>query len=199
MVAAAVADPIVESMSNAGVFGPGRFTDHSTIDVIPALCMAVGLLLVSAALCARRLINESAYPPRWVRCCAAYLGSRSLWEMLPSIFVMQMAVLFAMETLEQIAIAGHLLGGTVWLGGPIAASALIHAISCVSFTWTLSRIVVSSARTIARAVQLALEILQTLLAGEAPLADAYHIATRRFIEPYLRALQGRAPPLLSRS
>ncbi len=199
VIAAAMADPIIESLSNAGVFGPGRFTDHSTIDVIPALCVALGLVLILVVMLARGLIKESDHPPQWVRSCAAFVGSRSLWNMLPSTYLMQMVVLFGMETLEQIATAGHPLGAMVWLGAPIAASMIIHAISCVVFTWALSRIVVSSARTIARAVRQALELLRALLANDAPPVAAYHVAARRFIEPYLRALHGRAPPILSRS
>jgi len=198
VIAAAVADPIIEGLSNAGVFGPGRFTDHSNIDVIPALCIALGLLLILVALLARGLIKEGPYPPKWVRSCAVFVGSRSLWNMLPSTYLMQMIALFGMETLEQIATAGHPLGAMVWLGGPVAASMIIHGISCVVFTWALSRIVVSSARTIARAVRQALELLRALLVNDAPAVAAYHVAACRFIEPYLRALQGRAPPILSR-
>src|SRR5215469_9937216 len=45
-IAAAIADPLVEFASNAHCFGPGRFTDHSNLDVLPALA-AGGLLLAA--------------------------------------------------------------------------------------------------------------------------------------------------------
>src|SRR5208283_1357179 len=44
ILAAALADPLVEFASNAGLFGGGAFTDHSMLDVLPAL-IAGGLFL----------------------------------------------------------------------------------------------------------------------------------------------------------
>ena len=42
VIAAAIADPMIESASNAGWFGPGILTDHSNLDVLPALiCGAI--------------------------------------------------------------------------------------------------------------------------------------------------------------
>ena len=43
-MAAAIADPLVEFASNAGWFGAGNFTDHSNLDVVPALFAGVALL-----------------------------------------------------------------------------------------------------------------------------------------------------------
>jgi hypothetical protein len=198
VTAAVVADPVVERMSNAGVFGPGRFTDQSNIDVIPALCIASALSLLFVVLLARHMLTRSTYPLEWLRRCAAEVHSRPLWRMLPSIFVMQMSALFAMETLEQIAIAGHPFGGTMWLGGPIAFSLVFHLISCLLFAWTLSRALDWSARSVVRVVRFALTLLRKRFAfGVPPLLDVCYSARRKFIEPYLRALQGRAPPFLS--
>jgi hypothetical protein len=34
-----------------------------------------------------------------------------------------------MESLEQRFVLGHFLGGTIWLGGPVTASLLLHAVA----------------------------------------------------------------------
>jgi hypothetical protein len=71
LVAASVADPLVEFASNRGVFGPGSFTDHSNRDVLPALCAglafgAVYVLLRARSILARRDVEviRSNGPPR---------------------------------------------------------------------------------------------------------------------------------------
>ena len=45
-IAAAIADPIVESAANPRWFGPGRLTDHSNLDVLPALLAGTFLMLL---------------------------------------------------------------------------------------------------------------------------------------------------------
>ncbi len=195
--AAAAADPIVERMSNAGVFGAGRFTDHSNVDVIPALCVALALFVGVVFLFARRTLTGNTYPPQWLRRCACDMRSRSLWRMLPSVFAMQMAALFCMETLEQIVVTGHLFGGTIWLGGPIAVSLLAHVLACTTFVWVLSTTLQWSARRIVRIVRYAIEILRKLIERTPPPRLCMHVVILpKFIEPYLRDLQGRAPPSL---
>lgn len=195
VAAAAVADPLIERLSDTGIFGPGRFTDNSTIDVIPALLVALCLGTLFVIVSSRRMLGRTSYPPAWLRRCAVEIDSESVRCMLPAIFILQLVALFGMETLEQIATSGHPLGGTVWLGGPVAASLLGHALSCVVFAWALFRGLHWAARSIVRAVRIALEILQRLTESDAVPQNALCSAVRpKCIEPYLRALQGRAPP-----
>ncbi|HXW52336.1 MAG TPA: hypothetical protein VEJ41_10125 [Candidatus Acidoferrales bacterium] len=130
-VAAAIADPLVESASNAGWFGPGRFTDHSTWDVIPVL--TIGLVLAAFHVWARvrrALARDHVPGPRSKECWQLQTSVR----LLPIIFGLQMAVLFAMETIEQRVVHGTLYGGTVWLGGPVAVSLTVHAATCILVT-----------------------------------------------------------------
>lgn len=198
VTAAAAADPVVERLSDAGFFGAGHFTDRSTIDVLPAVLIASALSAIFVALLARRMLGRSVHAPQWLRTFAAGIAARRLSRTLPSIFGMQIAVLYAMETLEQIAVTGHPLGGTLWLGGPLAAALAIHAIACVLLTWVLAQVVAWSARSIVRAVRFALQLLRTLFASDA--APPVHIRDfkrSKCIEPYLRVLHGRAPPVLS--
>jgi hypothetical protein len=115
--------------------------------------------------------------------------------MLPSIFLLQLIALFGMETLEQIATAGHPLGGTLWLGGPALFSLAAHFISCVLCAWALYHGLRWSARAIVRAMRIALEVLRRLLEAPAVPRFGFCFTPRsKFIEPYLHALHGRAPP-----
>jgi len=198
--AAALMDPVVEFLSNAGAFGAHRYTDRSNLDVVPALLTGLVFSAVFVAVLARRRLNGSMYPIRWVRRCAGDVGSTSLLRILPSIFALQMGALFGMETLEQILTAGHPLGSTIWLGGPIAVSLLLHALSCITVTCVLSCVLHFAARSIVRAFHNALEFLHRARVQK-PLQNALTLQStyRTPIEPFLRRLLGRAPPALSLS
>jgi hypothetical protein len=195
VTAAAMADPIVERLSEAGIFGAGHFTDRSNVDVLPAMAVAFCIALALVAIFTRRLLRRNSYPPQWLRACALDVNPGSLRRMLPTIFVLQLIALFGMETLEQIATAGHPLGGTLWLGGPVLCGLAAHVLSCIVSAWALYHGLRWSARAIVRAVRVALEILRRLLDGPThPRCTLLSTPRSKCIEPYLRALQGRAPP-----
>jgi hypothetical protein len=86
VTAAAVIDPAIEWLANAGLFGPGRFTDHSNLDVIPVLVL--GLLF--------SVIFVAGQAHRIVRRFASEVGSIPM--LLPVIFALQLLVLWSMET-----------------------------------------------------------------------------------------------------
>jgi hypothetical protein len=66
--AATVADPLLEGASNAGWFGPGNYTDHSTLDVLPALATATASALLYVVLSARPLLAPGRHRLRsWLR------------------------------------------------------------------------------------------------------------------------------------
>jgi hypothetical protein len=120
-VSAALGDIVVESLSNHGFFGPGHFTDGSTVDVAPAAI--VGLLFFGAFLWRR--VRAA------MRKISAAISTRAVARMLPAIFAAHMLLLFVMETLEQRLVLGRFLGGTIWLGAPIATSIALHVLICV--------------------------------------------------------------------
>ena len=103
VISAALADPLVEFASNAGWFGRGSFTDHSNVDVMPALLAGAGLMTLYLIRKAGLLVDGEAFP-------------RGVLPLLPAIFILHVFALYAMETTEQFTIAGHVLGPTVWLG-----------------------------------------------------------------------------------
>lgn len=184
VVAAAAIDPGVEWMANNGLFGPGQFTDHSNLDVIPALL--VGLFF------------SAAFVAGIVRRFAQVVDTGSIVKLAPAIFVVQLAVLWSMETVEQIVVIGRPMGGTIWLGGPAVVSLALHAAGCLGFTWLLARLLRWSALTIVAVASLIREFFSARKPGRGPrrsrVAD---ISATRFLEPLLARLCGRAPPFLS--
>jgi hypothetical protein len=195
VAAAALIDPVVEGLSNGGFFGPGRFTDASNADVIPALCVAAVLFCGAVVSMTRTMFSQEHYPPQWLRRCARELHATSFVPLLPAIFALQLLSLFAMETVEQIVTAGHPLGGFIWLGGPVVVSIAMHLIGCILVTMLLSKIVTVSARTVARILHLAIAVLRRISATAPSLRLRFRCALTPHEEPCRRASRGRAPPL----
>jgi hypothetical protein len=138
VIAAALADPVVEFASNAGWFGPGIYTDHSNLDVLPAFALGVVMLALYVIGKGRALLDGRALP-------------RRIWTLVPFVFFLQMLALFVMETLEQLVIGGRILGPAIWLGAPVFASVAIHAAFCVGATYWVAR---SSRKLAATTLQL---------------------------------------------
>lgn len=198
VTAAAMVDPLVERLSNAGAFGAGHFTDRSNLDVIPALTVGCALALAFVTLAAWRQLMHRKYAPPWLREWALDLAPSSIMSLVPAVLSMQLFALFAMETLEQLAVYGHPLGGTVWLGGPVVVSLVLHLAGSVATTLVFSRILLRSARTLADVICLVMRAFIAL--GEQrskPRARSSDVTTPRFIEPIIERLKGRAPPHLS--
>ncbi len=194
-IAAACADPLIEAASNAGYFGAGNYTDHSTLDVLPAVlagCVFVVLhlvLRVRAAVARGRAGEQSL-----LRATDGALSGSA--RLLPCIFGVQLLALYAMETVEQIAVFGHAVGGTLWLGGPAWASLLGHAAACVA-VWYAAR---QTVRVLAQATLRALRVVRaiaTLKAGLVTIAQrACRRAPFRLPQPPSCRIGERAPPLL---
>jgi hypothetical protein len=195
IVAATAIDPAMEFLSNRGTFGAGDFTDHSNLDVAPALCAGLIFSLVLLAGIARRALHVGGSAPDWLRGCACVADNRALARCLPAIFALQLAVLWSMETLEQIAVAGRPLGGAIWLGGPIPVSLLLHAAGCLAFAWLLARALRWSAETIVDVVAFIRQLFCALVPQRTVRPPrALDLAPARFLEPILARLNGRAPP-----
>lgn len=141
VIAAALADPLVELASNLGLFGRGNFTDRSNLDVFPAVIFGLALLVLYLIRKSPALAMGRALP-------------RGVASLLPSIFALQLLTLFIMESLEQILVRGHFLGPTVWLGGPLACSLAIHAAFCLAITLWLARSMGRLAATTLRVLRL---------------------------------------------
>jgi hypothetical protein len=195
VISAAVADPLVETLSNAGAFGHGRFTDHSTADIAPTL--STGLLFASlfVACLVQRALAQSVTPTRWLRLSDAALAPATLIRLFPAIFAAQMAVLFGMESIEQVVVDGHALGGTLWLGGPILISLALHAVVGIAIVALLSQLLRWLAESVAEAITFLrqLELPWAALTPAAPV-PVFLESPRRIDEPALARLQVRGPP-----
>jgi hypothetical protein len=195
-ISAAIADPLVEWASNAGIFGPGNFTDHSSADVFPAIVVGTLLLIAYAAARVRRALRSES-EPNWLQSSRDAL-SGNLLRLLPLILGLQVAALYCMETSEQLAVFGHPLGGTVWLGGPIFISLALHAIVCGVVAYACSRAVGLLARSAVRAVRLILAMAVRAARGLSPIeldrTSAPFVAPSFFI---VGNTGERAPPLLT--
>lgn len=194
LTAAATADPLVERLSNAGVFGPGRFTDHSNADVVPALCVGVLFAALVVVALARRLLAHGT-PERWPGLADAALAPSAVVRLLPAMFAAQIATVFAMETLEQVLVVGHTLGGVVWLGGPVLVSLTIHALACVCVAALFAAVMHRLARGVVEVIALVrrLVLAWAALTPARPMRVAL-VPLRRSQEPALARLRGRAPP-----
>jgi hypothetical protein len=183
--AAALADPLVEAASNAGCFGRGNFTDHSMLDVLPAALTAALLALLYVVVRARAALGAPLAAPR-VRFVTT----------LPAVFAAQLGALYAMETLEQIAVTGHVLGGALWLGAPVAIALALHALVCVAAVWILSRALDAATRGALGAARL---VRALLVRRSFPRAAGLRARDRAPATPRMHPLASRsgkrAPPL----
>jgi hypothetical protein len=180
--AATFADPLVEAASNAGAFGRGTFTDHSNLDVLPALVASAVLALLYVFLRARPLVAPKSF---------------GFVRLLPAIFGAQLAVLYGMETVEQIVVAGHPLGGSIWLGAPAVIGLALHGVACILTSYALARGLDALTRA---AVDIALFVRAIFLRMPSvrPSALRFRVdppATAR-MHPLASRSGKRAPPLL---
>lgn len=192
---AALVDPLVEALSNAHVFGPGLYTDRSNADVIPALSVAAvfsGLFIVLAV---QKILRQEVAVARWLRPYATQFSITSVRGLLPLIFAVQLAVLYSMETAEQLVTSGHIMGPTIWLGAPVLLSLAFHAAGCAVVTFGLSRLLSALTKRIVDVVRAVLQfviIRRNLGSGCHLPIEPITISER--LKPFIERLKGRAPP-----
>jgi len=188
-LAATAADPLVEAASNAGWFGRRDYTDHSNVDVIPALVVSAVLALLYVFLRAQRLVAPRSLVVARVRDSLRAGASKPVFPLLPAIFAMQLGVLYGMETIEQIVVAGHPLGGVIWLGAPAAIALVLHGCACVLTAYALAAVLDALTRA---AVRIALFVCAIFLRQ----LHEHRRAPRLWLEPPVTVRQN---PLASRS
>ncbi len=187
LISAAVTDPLLEAASNAGIFGHGAFTDHSNLDVLPALCVGLVAIAVHVGLRVNGGILRS-----WDSALRARAGT-----LLPMTFAAQLIVLYSMETIEQIAVTGHPLGGAIWLGAPAAIAIAVHAVTCIIAFFVATRVMHELAWATLRVVRIIRAIL-TREAARSIIVRRLRIVLRTQLAPELCTAGGRAPPSYAR-
>lgn len=199
LIAAALGDFLVESISNSGVFGT-RYFDRNHLSVVRTLI--AGLVLILDVSGARRLASHSRCKDierDWLLDVATQISVRPAASDLPYVFAMQLCALFAMESVEQLTFGGRLLGGTVWLGGPVLLSLLVHAGIGALCTFLLDSLIRAVLRTVASLIGNALAFVWLAIERA---SSAVFVSERdgppcfRAQAPRVRQIGCRAPPLL---
>jgi hypothetical protein len=195
VIAAALVDPIVEKLSNAGAFGVGSFTDGSNADVLPALGIGALLCALFVGLSVQRMLRETPVT-RFLCRSVSRLDLPSALALVPAIYPLQLGVLYAMETLEQRFVVGHMYGGTTWLGGPLWASLLLHLLGSFIVTLILASALQAATKHVADAVRSVAQTFAQMDFGRStPRYQPVAVAWR--LEPRCSRLHGRAPPRAS--
>lgn len=199
LVAAAFADPLVEFASNAGAFGRCDCTDHSNLDVVPALCVGLSLGIALLALRIRKVLaGRAVAAPASRRAPDEVLLPSLLARLVPVVFAIQLAVLYAMETAEQFLVGGDALGGTIWLGGPLPISLAVHAAFAILATFAIGRALCTFTQTALRiAVFLRLSTTMSARGPRRMFAQFRYPAAFCRTAPLVCRIGERAPPLLT--
>ncbi|MGZ3503471.1 MAG: hypothetical protein ACXVAW_02810 [Vulcanimicrobiaceae bacterium] len=187
LIAAAVADFATESASNAGLFGSGAYTDHSTLATVPVVSAGLAFAFAWMIMLFRH-----------IRVCALTLDMKTILRFLPAIFMTQLVALFVMESVEQLVVCGHFLGPAIWLGGPVAISLAVHAAMCVAVTILIAKSLHAFARTLAGLIHFIRRAIASFARGSAHVYTWQRLFTERHCEPPVLCRIGeRAPPFVS--
>lgn len=198
LIAAAIGDPLVESISNAGIFG-GHFADNDHLSVEPTVF--VGAIFVLNALVSRilGLFRQAAHPQgNWLTRSVARVTPRSIVRYVPLVIALQLLFVFAMESCEQLAGSGRLLGGLVWLGGPAVFSLATHVALGTICTLVLAWLTEALSKAVVSLVRVAIAIMR-LSPRETPAGIAFgrrEVAPDRHEHRHVGPVGGRAPPRL---
>lgn len=139
-VGAVAGDALIEGLSNSQLLWRGNYTDHSSADLLPMSIVAgLTVAVVLALFLKHRLGTWKPATRALVLAASRALAARGVVRLIPAIYLLQLATLFGMESIEQVAVYGHLFGGTVWLGGPVAVSLCAHLVIAAVFTLALAR------------------------------------------------------------
>jgi len=198
LIAAALGDALVETISNTGVLGSG-YADNDHLSVIPTLVAGASLALL--LLCRRciALLRHSAERSDLLLAVAKQISSHSPLDDVRFVLVLQFVALFVMENCEQLCLSGKLLGGTVWLGGPVWFGLCMHLLIGSLCTLLVRHAIRAIVRRCAVLIATALEFLL----DACMLQDSSTFASRcslscLLVHRTLRVHQvgERAPPLL---
>jgi hypothetical protein len=196
LVAAAIGDPLVESISNTGIFGSGYSDDnHQSVLTVLLAGLVLSALLVAARL--RFASGKSGSLRDWLRGATAGFAKTSASRNIAIVFAVQLLVVFAMENCEQSLVHGDPLRGLSWLGAPVLVGLAIHFAVCLCCAFAARRV---TSALLAAAIVAICDVLDRLLADrerDAFRAFACRSQRQTVDRPELlavRRIRGRAPP-----
>jgi hypothetical protein len=199
LIAAALGDPIVETISNTGVLGRG-YADNNHSSVVPTLVAGAALvLLLICKRCLQLLRSLSERETRLLYAAPRRQTPHASLADFPYVLILQFVALFLMESAEQLVFSGRLAGGTEWLGGPIWFSVLAHAAIGLACTVIVARAMRALVHRCATLVVTALELnrdafrrgISTLFVTRVDESARFRIQIL-----HVHQLGERAPPLL---
>jgi hypothetical protein len=195
VIAAAVADPMLEFASNHGWFGPGTFTDHSNLDVLPSLAFGMFFAALCLVMRARAALDTRQGFPHGNLLQATRRALKARPSALLAVaFPLQLAVLYTMESVEQLAVYRHELGGTIWMGAPVGIALTVHAMVCVLVAWMVAATVRSLSAVTVRLIRRF--TAHRRVTPQLVLNRRASCALARISAPVLCRIGERAPPLL---
>jgi hypothetical protein len=199
LIAGGLGDPLVETIADTGIFGPG-YHDTNHLGVLPALICGLVLTLEIALLRCLQTFRRDARDERdWLLAVAERFGSRWPLRDVPFVFVLQLGVVFAMEAAEQLLVGGKPEAGTAWLGGPVAFSLIVHALIAIVVTIGLAALTRCITKTLTTLVRIAFACIALPAFREtvAPSRDRRDDAPfTRQQSPHACQIGERAPPRL---
>jgi hypothetical protein len=197
LVAAAISDPLVELVSNTGIFGPA-FVDHDQQSV--ATVLVAGIVLGLVFLVARfgfGAANDQTDSRDWLRGIALRLSKTSSFGHVVPIFAAQIAIVYAMEMCEQLLAPGAAISGLSWLGGPVVFSLPMHLAVCLLCVYVIRHVARALLPGVITAICDVLERIILALARDAVCGHFLNSREQRVCHAELTAAQrirGRAPP-----
>jgi hypothetical protein len=198
IVAAVLGDAIVEAISNSMIVWRGQYTDRSSLDLVPMALLGLLTFAIVIASIVRRDLGVARPSNRMLIISASrLLGLRDVMRLLPATLLLQIATLFAMETVEQIVVYGHPLGGAVWLGGPMIASLLVHGALGIACSLMLAKNLAALARAVGHFVRRIVPLaLPRMAAAPVLKPDVPYVAARLLL---VTEIGERGPPARMRN
>jgi hypothetical protein len=195
LVAAAVGNACVETVSNAGYLGSG-YHDNDHASVVPAIAGGVVLQLQIAVVRVLALLRGTAPDGSWFARTASDISHRGPVRDLPVLLGMQFCALYAMEAAEALLASNHVPEGIAWLGGPplfsIVAHVALGTLCAVLFARGMRAVVATLASVVRHVVRLSIAIVpRAARAARLPRAFAFHGGSQTAND---RPFGGRAPP-----
>ncbi len=196
LVAGGLGDPLVETIANTGAVGAG-YHDTNHLGALPALLCGVVVTIEIALLRCLAAFHGGDRERVWLSAFADRFSARPPLRDVPYVFVLQLGVVFAIETVEQLLVGGAPERGLTWLGGPVAFGLAVHALIAVVVTLGSAWLTRAIAAALASLVRIAFAwiALPPLRDGAAPLHDRRDgVRAGRRPSAHARRIGGRAPP-----
>jgi hypothetical protein len=196
LVAAAIGNACVETVSNSGYLGAG-YHDDDHVSVVPAIAGGCVLLVQIAIVRVLALLRGAAgRDGDWFARTATDISRRGAARDLPVLLAAQFCALYVMEACESLLASGHLPIGTAWLGGPpiysIVAHVALGVLCAVLFARAMRAVVTTLASVVRHVIRLRIAIVpRAARASRLPRNAASNAGSQT---PNARPFGGRAPP-----